>query len=102
MSASCIESLPVFLEEYAHLQSVATEAGVEVVVGGRTLTPDLRQQMNYSAFCDTLRQLVTFAASLTFVKAARNPEEESNVANPGLESHQGRLCQSKSQKNKDS
>jgi excisionase family DNA binding protein len=65
LSVSYIESVPTFLEDYACLHSVATEAGAAVVVGGRALTPEIRQQMAYSAHCDTLRHLVTFAASQT-------------------------------------
>ena len=73
ISVSCIESVPAFLEEYAHLHRVATEIGAAVVVGGRALTAEVRQQMAYSAYCDTLRHLVTFAASQSFVEAGRNP-----------------------------
>ena len=90
ISVSCIESIPVFLNEYAHLHGVATETGAAVVVGGRALTPEIRQQMAYSAFCDTLRHLVTFAASLTLFEAERNPEKKSQAANSRLESHQSR------------
>lgn len=63
LSVSCIDSIPTFLEDYAHLHRVAAETGTAVVVGGRALTSEIRQQMAYSAFCDTLRHLVTFAAS---------------------------------------
>lgn len=65
ISFSFIESIPAFLKEYSRLHDVAVEAGAAVVVGGRALTPEIRQQMDYSAYCDTLRHLVTFAASLT-------------------------------------
>lgn len=63
LSLSCIDSVPTFLENYAQLHRAATETGAAVVVGGRALVPEIRQQMAYSAYCDTLRHLVTFAAS---------------------------------------
>ena len=54
-----------FLDEYARLYETATELGTAVVVGGRALTEEIRQQMVYSAYCDTLRHLVTFVATLS-------------------------------------
>jgi excisionase family DNA binding protein len=65
LSVSSIESIPAFLQEYAYLHSVAVESGAAVVVGGRALTPEIRQQMTYSAYCDTLRHLVSFTKSLS-------------------------------------
>lgn len=65
LSVSCIESASAFLDEYAYLRRAATEIGAAVVVGGRALTTEIRQQMAYAAYCDTLRHLVAFAASLT-------------------------------------
>lgn len=65
ISVSCVESVPAFLEEYGLLHDVATKAGAAVVVGGRALTAEVRQQMTYSAYCDTLKHLITFASSLT-------------------------------------
>jgi len=64
LSVSSIESVPEFLQEYSLLHSVASETGAAVVVGGRALTAEIRQQMTYSAYCDTLRHLVSFATSL--------------------------------------
>jgi methanogenic corrinoid protein MtbC1 len=64
ISVSAIQSLPEFLDEYGRLQQVATGLGTAVAVGGRALTADVRQQMTYSAYCDTLRHLVTFAHSM--------------------------------------
>lgn len=65
ISISCIESIPRFLTEYAHLQKVSTETGSAVVVGGRALTSEIRQQMTYSAYCDNLRHLTAFSAAMT-------------------------------------
>ena len=81
ISVSCIESIPAFLEEYARLHRVATRIGAAVVVGGRALTTEIRQQMAYSAYCDTLRHLVTFAASLTSTAAQHNACDTSAESN---------------------
>lgn len=72
VSVSCIESIPVFLEEYAGLYQTAAGVGAAVVVGGRALTTEVRQQMSYEAHCDTLRHLVAFAATLTSTAAQHN------------------------------
>lgn len=65
VSVSHIESLPAFLDDYARLYGTAQELGTAVAVGGRALTEEIRQRMDYSAFCDTLRHLVTFVATLS-------------------------------------
>jgi len=65
VSVSSIESVPQFLDEYARLYETAAELGTAVAVGGRALTEEIRQQMVYSAYCDTLRHLVTFVATLS-------------------------------------
>ena len=72
ISISCIESVPAFLEEYSQLQSVAAKTGTAVVVGGRALSTEIRQQMSYSAYCDTLRHLATFATSLVSIEENRS------------------------------
>lgn len=64
LSVSSIDSAPGFLAEYSRLHEAATAVGAAVVVGGRALTASIRQQMTYSAYCDTLRHLVAFAESL--------------------------------------
>ena len=84
VSVSCIESNSVFLEEYARLYQAATEVGAAIVVGGRALTAELRQQMAYSAYCDTLKHLVTFAATLTSTAAQHNACDTSAGSNAQL------------------
>lgn len=65
ISVSCVESAPRFLTEYARLQRAAADSQTAVVVGGRALTADIRQQMTYSAYCDNLKHLATFVTSLS-------------------------------------
>jgi excisionase family DNA binding protein len=77
LSVSCIESIPTFLAEYSLLHRCATAVGAAVVVGGRALTAEIRQRMTYSAYCDTLRHLVTFAISISAATAAQRSAEKS-------------------------
>ncbi len=53
-----------FLRDYDRLSTLADELGVALVVTSCVLTRELRQQMRYSAFCDTLGHLVGFARTL--------------------------------------
>ena len=89
LSVSHIESVPTFLAEYAHLHGVATGTGTAVVVGGRALTAEIRRQMAYSAYCDTLRHLAAFASSLASMDVERNPHNKSDGANPRSECRPG-------------
>jgi excisionase family DNA binding protein len=80
ISVSCMESVSAFLAEYAQLQSVAAEAGTAVVVGGRALTAGIRQQMSYSAYCDTLRHLASFASSLVAIDNNSRSTKKANAS----------------------
>jgi methanogenic corrinoid protein MtbC1 len=70
LSCSFIENASEFLREYSELYD---EFGLEVafVVGGQALTQDLRQQMRFAAYCDTMQHLDSFAQSLR--SALRSP-----------------------------
>ncbi len=57
LSVSYIESVPTLLAEHAHLHRIATDTGAAVVVGGRALTAEIRQQMAYSAYARELLRL---------------------------------------------
>lgn len=64
VSVSSIESLPGFLKSWPVLYDAATFAGAAVAVGGRALTEELRREMRYSAYCDNLNHLVSFAHTM--------------------------------------
>jgi methanogenic corrinoid protein MtbC1 len=74
VSVSSMASLDEFLDGYARLFETAAALGTAVAVGGRALTDEVRQQMDYSTYCDTLRHLVTFVATLT--RRAKHPQVE--------------------------
>ncbi|MGE3314111.1 MAG: B12-binding domain-containing protein [Planctomycetaceae bacterium] len=81
LSVSSIECVPTFLLEYAHLQKIVTETGTPVVVGGRALTSEIRRRMSYSAYCDTLRHLVKFAAAISSYVPRLNEDGCSSAPN---------------------
>ena len=64
LSVSAFDSPEEFLADYGQLYERASALGVTVVVGGRALSRELRREMVYATFCDTLRQLAAFAATL--------------------------------------
>ena len=64
LSVSHIREGLDFISEFAKLSQACMTAGTALVVGGRALTDDLRQRMNYSAYCDTMQHLERFAKTL--------------------------------------
>jgi len=69
LSVSTIDSPAEFLADYAELYETAAQHDAALAVGGRALDGPLRHQMRYSAFCDTLRHLVTFVNTLATAAA---------------------------------
>ena len=65
LSVSAIDSIPEFLEKYNLIFETAQRFNVPIAVGGRALDAERRRQMQYSAFCDSLRHVVNFVASLS-------------------------------------
>jgi methanogenic corrinoid protein MtbC1 len=65
LSVSHIRDGLDFLSEFATLSRACTTAGTALVVGGRALTESLRHRMAYSAFCDTMQHLESFAKTLS-------------------------------------
>jgi len=76
LSASVIPAIEDFLAGYQTLFETATRSGAALVVGGKALTPDVRRQMQYSAFCDNLRHLVSFIATLPAAMVELPPAAE--------------------------
>ncbi|MCA9004695.1 MAG: helix-turn-helix domain-containing protein [Planctomycetaceae bacterium] len=63
LSVSHIINVQDFIREYTELYD---EFGLDVafVVGGRAMTESIRQQIQYSAFCDNVRHLESFAQTI--------------------------------------
>ena len=64
LSVSYIDSDIAFLRDCEQLRREAELAESAFVVGGRALSGEIRKRMTYSAFCDNLRHLATFASTL--------------------------------------
>lgn len=63
LSVSYIRDAEVFLREANELFDCAAANGVALAVGGQALTEEIRRQMQYSSFCDTMQHLESFAAT---------------------------------------
>jgi methanogenic corrinoid protein MtbC1 len=63
LSLSHLEDEGQFVADFRRLQA-ATGRNTAIVVGGRALHAELRQQITYFAFCETLEHLETLAETL--------------------------------------
>lgn len=64
LSVSSLGSSAEFIAQYQQLYEVAAHAGTAIALGGRVVTPPIREAIQYAAFCDNLAHIVSFAASL--------------------------------------
>ena len=62
LSVSFIGSVPEFLEQYNLIFERAQQLNILLAVGGRALHAEIRREMQYHAFCDSLRHVVNFVA----------------------------------------
>ncbi len=72
LSVSAIRDTDQFIEEEHRLFETATENGTALVVGGVALNEKIRKQMKYTAYCDTMKHLETFAASVYQLREPQN------------------------------
>lgn len=77
LSVSWLLDAAKFIAESHTLFETATQHGAALAVGGHGLAPELRAQMRYSAFCDTLTHLVDFADSLMPMNEPAAPTERA-------------------------
>lgn len=70
LSASFIKLTPDTQAELETLFEAAQECGAALVAGGRALTEDVRKRLKYTAYCDDMAHLVTFARALHHPPAA--------------------------------
>jgi MerR family transcriptional regulator, light-induced transcriptional regulator len=64
LSVSHIPDKAEFIAGFNRLFAVSAKSKVAVVVGGRALTTEIRTQLRYSAFCDTMGHLEAFARTV--------------------------------------
>ena len=72
LSVSTIRAVDEFLNDIRTLYDVAGRAGAALVLGGRALTADVRPQIQYAAFCDTMAHLSSYVRSLQAAPALGN------------------------------
>lgn len=73
LSVSAFVAVDDFLESFQLISAAAQQAKTSLLVGGRTLSEDLRRRMDYSKYCDTLKHTVSFAESIW--KATKSAEK---------------------------
>jgi MerR family transcriptional regulator, light-induced transcriptional regulator len=64
LSASHIDDTTTFISEFNKLAEAAQDLKVAVILGGRALTPELRQQLVFTAHCENLRELQSLSQTL--------------------------------------
>jgi hypothetical protein len=64
VSVSHLEHPERFVSEFNEFTAFAQERGVAVAVGGRGLTPEVRERLGYTTFGDGLARLLAFARTL--------------------------------------
>ena len=70
LSVSAIARPEELVSDFATVYSKALSLGIPLVVGGQALVEDVRRKIEYSAHCDTLAHLVSFARTLQRVPSA--------------------------------
>lgn len=64
LSVSFIADEADFVHGFQRLSAAASKTRCAIVVGGRALKSEIRTQLSYSAFCDTMRHLEEFQKTL--------------------------------------
>jgi methanogenic corrinoid protein MtbC1 len=65
-----------FVSRFHELSAACQSTGAALVVGGRGVTTELRKELAYSTFCDTMRQLESFAIALRGPIPAASAQEQ--------------------------
>lgn len=79
LSAAYIADEAAFLGGIVKLSAACSATQCTLVIGGRALTPSLREQIPDATYCENMQQLVAFARSLARVHE-RSLAAESQVA----------------------
>lgn len=61
LSVSHIRSRGDFIEQFGRLSNLCLKKGIPLIIGGRALDEELRRQIAYSSYCDTMHHLYSFA-----------------------------------------
>ncbi|MDA0832341.1 MAG: B12-binding domain-containing protein [Planctomycetota bacterium] len=63
LSVSYLDDVAFFLDEYRNFYAQVQD-DVAIVVGGQGLTPELRKQISFAAYCDNMQHLESFARTM--------------------------------------
>lgn len=74
LSASHLEDAESFVASYAEFHQ-ALPKDTMVVLGGRALTDELRPQLKYTGFCDSMQQLTALATALHGTRPSFNSSD---------------------------
>ncbi len=70
ISVSWITHAEIFAAELEHVRAAAASVGAALLLGGRAITPDLRDGLRFATHGESLREGVAFAATLARPGAA--------------------------------
>lgn len=77
VSVSHIADPTQFVRSFPELNAAADEVGAAIVVGGFSMRDQIRQQIRYSAFCDTMQHLEEFAKTLRGMKGRSSGKQKT-------------------------
>ena len=80
LSATHIHDEATFVHDFVKISAAASRCGMALVVGGRALNEALRRELSYSAFCDTMQHLDTFARTLLRASASSDKSHAEPTA----------------------
>ncbi|QGJ70599.1 MerR family DNA-binding transcriptional regulator [Planctomycetales bacterium 10988] len=80
VSVSGVEDPQKFVEEFACLCDTAERCQTSLVIGGRALTKEIRDQIGTAVYCENLRQFKSFLRSL-YRPLSANASRSSQSAN---------------------
>ncbi len=64
LSVSTIANEQAFIQSLRKIYHTAADLNVLLALGGRAITPELRKKIDYTIFCDTVKELTSFAKAL--------------------------------------
>lgn len=85
VSVSYIANEPSFITAVNSLFETADATGTALAIGGQALSQSVRKQIQYSTFCESLRDLELFARTLNPVPSQPTPPPPSEATS--LDSH---------------
>ncbi len=83
LSAAYIADETAFLRGMRDLSATCTEVRSTLVIGGRALTPTLREHIPDATYCENMQQLTTLARSLARIHEKSLAEAAGKIKNAG-------------------